>query len=107
MFLVVYLARIFSSSPVAGTDHVCCDVPVKGLAAVTPGSRHDGHCDCPQGEGGLASTQAVVAPSRHPTHEAFDHSCPLPGQRRQRHVFVQHHGRSQLDRKIEILTMDQ
>lgn len=97
-FVPMYLACIFSSSPVASTDHVCCDVSVKGLAAVAPCSWNNGHCDRPQGEGGLTSTQTVVAPPRHPTHQAFDHSCPLLGQRRQRHVFIQHHGGSQLDR---------
>lgn len=97
----LYLASIFSSCPVTSTDHVCCDVSIKGLAAVTPCSRNNGHRDSPQGEGGLASTHTVVAPPRHPTHQALDHSGPLPGQRRQRHIFVQHHGGTQLDRKAK------
>lgn len=95
----LYLACIFSSSPVASTDHVCCDVSVKGLAAVTPHTWYNGHCDRPQGEGGLTPTQTVVAPPRHPTHQAFDHSCPLLGQRCQRHIFIQHQRHSQLNRK--------
>lgn len=33
---LLYLAGIFSSSPVASTDHVCCDVSIKRLAAVAP-----------------------------------------------------------------------
>lgn len=97
--LYLYLACIFSSSAVAGTDHVCCDVSVKRLTAVTPRSWNNGHCYRPQCEGGLTPTWTVVAPPRHPTHQAFDHSCPLLGQRCQRHIFIQHHGRLQLNRK--------
>lgn len=96
----LYLACIFASSAVASADHVCCDVSIKGVAAVTPCSWDNGHCDCPECDRHLASFQTIVAPPRHPTHVAFSYTCPLPGKRRQRHVFVQNHGSPQLDRKL-------
>ena len=98
----IYLARISSSSPEASTDHVCCDVSVKGLAAVTPRSWNDGHRDRPQGGRGLAyDTKIVVAPAGHPAQQAVDHSCPRSGEVCQWHVPVQHHGGPQLDRGVD------
>lgn len=91
------LACISPSSPVASTDHVCCDIPVEGLAAVTPGSRNNRHRDRPECEGGLASTGSVITPPRHSAHQAFNYSCSLPGQGGQGNISVQYHGGSQLE----------
>ena len=94
-----YLACISSSSPVASTDHVRCDISIKWITAVTSCSWNNGHSDRPQDETGLVFTQPAVAPPRHPTHPAFNYTRPLPGKRHQRHIFVQHHGGPQLHRK--------